>query len=198
MNDQRKDSLRRAVIALGLGSAVAVPVLAAAGKLSAASLLAGLLALAIVLYALGGIVATLFARGEPEEEPLSQERRRELIMEKNFLLASIRELEFDLALGKISEKDHREGIRVARDRALEVMRELDAAAGARSLIERELAERLAAQKIPAARKRAKAAPSEAIAPAPAPRACRACGVPLPSDARFCAQCGAATSPEHVS
>jgi hypothetical protein len=190
-------SWRRAALALALGSAVAIPALAAFGRLGAAALLAAALALAIVLYALSGIAVTLFASREPDEEPPSQERRRELIMEKNFLLATMRELEFDRSLGKISEKDHREGIRVARDRALEIMRELDAADGARSLIERELAERLAARKIPAAKKRAKAAPPGAAADGRVAPTCPACGAPVSREARFCGQCGASLSKERV-
>jgi hypothetical protein len=68
--------------------------------------------------------------------------RAALEREKTLLLRSIKELEFDRAMGKVSEKDFVEMSGRLRARAARLMRQLDAGAGYRSEIEREIVKRI--------------------------------------------------------
>ena len=63
--------------------------------------------------------------------------------EKNLLLRSIKELEFDRAMGKVAEGDYEEMVGRLRSRAVRLLQQLDnTSSGYRELIERELASRL--------------------------------------------------------
>ncbi len=62
--------------------------------------------------------------------------------EKTLMLRSIKELEFDRAMGKVSTKDFDEMAGRLRARAMSLMRQLDTETGYRELIERELQARL--------------------------------------------------------
>jgi hypothetical protein len=62
--------------------------------------------------------------------------------EKMLALRAIKELEFDRAMGKVSEEDWKEMSTRLRARAARLMRQLDAGEGYRSQIERELEQRL--------------------------------------------------------
>jgi hypothetical protein len=96
--------------------------------------------------------------------PLSSRTRDELEREKSLALRSIKELEFDHAMGKVSEADFKEIGGRLRARAIVLMQDLERAAHAPV-----------------------AAPSK-----PAPRAagtCAKCGTINDRDARFCKQCG---------
>ena len=95
--------------------------------------------------------------------------------EKTLVLRSIKELEFDYAMGKVSDQDFAEmGLRL-RTRAAGLMRQLDAGAAYSTQIEQELARRLAQAGIAAAPR--------------ADRFCTQCGTPATASARFCGQCG---------
>jgi hypothetical protein len=93
-------------------------------------------------------------------------------------LRSIKELEFDRAMGKLSEKDFEEIAVRLRTRAMALMKELDEgrSSGYRALIERELDSRLATQ-------RARAAVSSAAL------RCARCVTENDSDAALCKRCG---------
>src|SRR3954465_4514944 len=79
-----------------------------------------------------------------ERQPLSDRLRSDLEREKALTLRSIKELEFDRAMGKVSPQDFDEMPGRLRARALGIMKQLDeGASGYRSLIEKELAHRLA-------------------------------------------------------
>ena len=69
---------------------------------------------------------------------LSESMRAVLEREKMLVLRSIKELEFDRAMGKVSAKDFDEMAGRLRARAMSLMRQLDTEAGYRELIEREL------------------------------------------------------------
>jgi len=94
--------------------------------------------------------------------------------EKMLALRSIKELEFDRAMGKLSDADWKEMSGRLRARVGRLMRQLDAGAGYRDRIERELEKRLG-EKVPAI------SPSE--------RACASCATVNDADARFCKGCG---------
>jgi hypothetical protein len=113
--------------------------------------------------------------------------RAALEREKTLVLRSIQELEFDFAMGKVSQADFDEMAGRLRRRAMGLIQRLDATSGYREQIEQEVAARLQAAPAP---------PPVESDPLPAPRAhaaragfCAACGTPHDADARFCKQCG---------
>ena len=90
--------------------------------------------------------------GAPEEpEAVDATRAGELEREKKALLKAIKEVEFDRELGKMSDEDADEIVRVYRARAIEILKLLDGGAGAEldagepldQVIEREVRARLA-------------------------------------------------------
>ena len=115
-------------------------------------------------------------------EPIGDRLRADLEREKMLVLRSIKELEFDRAMGKLSAQDFEEMAGRLRARAIGLMKQLDGG-GYRAIIERDLAERLK-QSRPAA------SPSRVNADAPAPAGLCACGAQNDLDARFCKSCGA--------
>lgn len=72
--------------------------------------------------------------------------REELVAEKRALLKAIKEVEFDVELGKMSRADADDIIRLYRARAIEILKELEDETGApltpEQRVERELAARL--------------------------------------------------------
>ncbi len=113
-------------------------------------------------------------------EPLTERGRAALEREKMLVLRSIKEIEFDKAMGKISPKDFDEMAGRLRARAIVLIKQLDeGSSGYREVIERELSARLSKSVRPAA----PAAPVVGV--------CKACGVVNDEDARFCKGCGGA-------
>ena len=102
--------------------------------------------------------------------------RAALEREKTLVLRSIKELEFDRAMGKVSEKDFTEMSARLRARAARILRQLDAAGTYREQIEQEIDRRLGA-------------PKTAARPRPLP--CPSCGTTNDADAKFCKNCGGA-------
>src|SRR5687767_15050102 len=83
------------------------------------------------------------ARLRPGREVLSDRMRQDLEREKALTLRSIKELEFDRAMGKLSDQDFEEMSGRLRARALGIMKQLDAGSAAyRAMIEKELAARI--------------------------------------------------------
>jgi hypothetical protein len=110
-------------------------------------------------------------------EPVSERTRIALEREKMLVLRSIKELEFDRAMGKLSQKDFDEMSGRLRARALALMTQLEIGGGGYTeAIARDLAARTAAQ--------AAAAPAT-----PSPAALCACGASNDADAIFCKKCG---------
>jgi len=100
----------------------------------------------------------------------SDRARAALEREKRLVLRSIKELEFDRAMGKVSAADFDEMTARLRARAVALMRQLDAGAPVyRTVIEQELAARLGKQ-------------------AASDRTC-GCGTRNDADAAFCKRCG---------
>jgi hypothetical protein len=107
---------------------------------------------------------------------ISDRVRNALEREKALTLRSIKELEFDRAMGKVSEKDFEEMAGRLRARALTLMRELDQDGSSyRASIEQELNRRLSRK-----------GPAPA---APAGIVCGSCGAANDLDALFCKKCG---------
>jgi hypothetical protein len=134
--------------------------------LMGAAALAGLAALRAVLPLVGAY---------DDRQPISGQRAR-ITLERDKMLAlrAIKELEFDRAMGKMSEEDFKEMSGRLRARAARLMRALDAGAGYRDRIERDLAKRLG---------------EKGLATADAARACARCNTVNETDAKFCKNCG---------
>jgi hypothetical protein len=145
--------------------------------------------------------------------------RAALEREKTLLLRSIKELEFDRGMGKVSEKDFAEMSARLRARAARLMRQLDAGSLYRQQIEQEverrLRERTPAHAEPATRDSGLGTGNSGLEtrdsgagigePGPDPRspdpnpqlragACPSCSTANDPDARFCKNCGARLEP----
>jgi hypothetical protein len=143
-----------------------------------------LLSVLMATAALVGLAALRALRPlvSPQEDRtaiLGRRTRAAIEREKTLTLRAIKELEFDRAMGKLSEADFHEMSGRLRARAAGLIRQLDAASGYREQIERDLAKRLA---------QAPKAGSNDAAPAE-PHACAACSTANDPDAKFCKNCG---------
>ena len=118
----------------------------------------------------------------PEEAPeaLGDRNRAALEREKTLVLRSIKELEFDRGMGKVSEKDFAEMLARLRGRAARLMRQLDAGSLYQDQIAKEVEKLLPAT--------AAAAPVAAAATS-AINTCASCAAINDPDARFCKKCG---------
>ena len=148
---------------------------------------------------------TLWPLASAEEsrppEMVGGRTRAALEREKALVLKAIKELEFDRAMGKVSEADWQEMTGRLRTRALRLIRQLDEGSAAyRELIERELNARRQAAGMKVAPEAPPLVPGPAGATAPAAprpaaadlatRPCGRCGTANDQDARFCKRCGA--------
>jgi hypothetical protein len=143
-----------------------------------------------------------------QAEMVGSRTRAAIEREKNLVLRSIKELEFDHAMGKVSDVDFEEMTARLRARAVRLMRQLDSTeTGYKEIIERELARRLvqsgAGDEIGATKVASYEAADEGMASSkddavsfeettsPAGRAaeCATCGTSNDADAKFCKQCG---------
>jgi hypothetical protein len=119
-------------------------------------------------------------RERPSERALATLER-----EKALVLRSIKELEFDRAMGKVSQKDFDEMAGRLRARAIMLMKQVDAGgAGYRELIERELQVRLNSRTAGSTHPVTPPEGGATVVPA-----CRSCGTNNDHDAAFCKRCG---------
>lgn len=98
--------------------------------------------------------------------------------EKALVLRSIKELEFDFAMRKMSQADFDEMAGRLRQRALGLMQQLDAGGGYRDRIAEEVAKRLGAEPAVAEARPVTGGPY-----------CTQCGTANDRDAKFCKSCG---------
>src|SRR5438067_5894856 len=105
---------------------------------------------------------------EDRTQMVGQRTRAALEREKMLALRSIKELEFDKAMGKLSENDWQEMSGRLRARATRLMRQLDAGGGYRAKVEQDLAKRIGEM------------PAQT-----ATNFCAACGTARDTDAKFC-------------
>jgi hypothetical protein len=114
--------------------------------------------------------------------------RAALDRERMLVLRSIKELEFDRAMRKISDNDYQEMVTRLRTRVVGLMRQLEGASVYRPLIERDLAALVGA--VSGVSRTADAVtgrgPETKVRAVP----CVACAVVNDPDARFCKACGA--------
>jgi hypothetical protein len=160
----------------GLGCATAITfllrgqgftVVVLASVLMAATTLVGLAA----LRAIRPLVSSYEDRGAV----IGQRTRAALEQEKANTLRTIKELEFDRAMGKMSEEDFREMSLRLRARATRLIKQLDAGSSYRTQIEKDLARRLG---------EAHDRGASAVA-----HSCPKCSTSNDADARFYKNCG---------
>lgn len=111
--------------------------------------------------------------------------RAALEREKALVLRSIKELEFDHAMRKISDKDFAEMSARLRSRATGLIRQLDAGRTYRQEIEQEISKRVAK---PDVGRVLSGVPGEPDRARPT-RSCSTCRTENDPDARFCKSCG---------
>ena len=176
----------------GLGCATAVVFVARGQGVTTVVLLSVLMAACVAL----GVAALRMLRplvGTDEDHTPMVGHRTRLALEREKMLAlrSIKELEFDRAMGKLSDADWREMSGRLRARAAGLMRQLDAGAGYREQIERDLDARLKASSHDEPVSSSAKAPAERVASAErvAERSCASCATVNDADARFCKNCG---------
>jgi len=126
----------------------------------------------------------------PEEDRtamVGQRTRVALEREKLLTLRTIKELEFDRAMGKLSDADWQEMSTRLRARAARLIKQLDSASGYRDQIERDLAKRMGPPSPPAGRggygeTGAETSTRQALV-------CASCSTANDHDAKFCKSCG---------
>jgi hypothetical protein len=122
--------------------------------------------------------------------------RAALEREKSLVLRSIKDLEFDHAMGKVSDKDFTEMGARLRARAAGLIRQLDAGTNYRQAIEAEIDKRVGKRAAPAApvatvapKANATDTPKADAIDTPKTKLCLSCCTPNDPDARFCKGCG---------
>jgi len=182
----------------GLGCATAVTFIARGRGFTTVILLTVLMAAAaLVGLAVLRMIQPLVSPEDDRAVVIGRRTREVLEREKMLALRAIKELEFDRAMGKMSEEDFKEMSARLRARAARLIRQLDAGDGYRSQIERELEKRLgeADARLKPSRyedsdastdnRRAKALAE----PQAVERVCTSCATVNDVDARFCKNCG---------
>jgi hypothetical protein len=142
---------------------------------------AAIILLSLTIFAAAGVGIAAWRTFSPvaaDDEPVGStvvggRTRAALEREKALALRAIKELEFDRAMGKVSDKDFADMSGRLRARAARLIRQLDAGASYRDQIEQELAKRVVS------------------APAAASHVCAECATANEADARFCKNCGKA-------
>ena len=114
------------------------------------------------------------------DQPLTERHRATLERDKALTLRTIKELEFDRAMGKLSQKDFDEMAGRLRQRAMSLMKQLDEGASYSTVIEQELQSRLAALG---------SSPAAVVDSTRGLPGC-SCGTVNDVDAVFCKRCGA--------
>ena len=159
-----------------------------------------LLSILMAAAALAGLatlrtVRPLVSPDDDRTSMIGQRSRVALEREKLLALRAIKELEFDHAMGKLSEADWHEMSSRLRTRAARLIRQLDAGAGYRQQIERDLAKRLEYPS-PDSTNGLRARDAESAPGSVEERTvrmesavCASCRTPNDLDARFCKNCG---------
>jgi hypothetical protein len=174
------------------------------GRPAAALILLSLMIFAAALVGLAALrtLGPLVGFGVGAAPPALTRRARAAIeRDKALALRAIKELEFDRAMGKVSQEDFEEMSGRLRARAARLIRQVDAGLSYRDEIEREITRRVEAAGLGAMERRAVGATSIAAPGSPdgagrgvevraAARACAGCGTQNDQDARFCKHCGA--------
>lgn len=160
-------------------------------SVGAGALLVALLALWQSLRAAFGVTSM-----QDTSELVPSEQRANLLDEKHALLRSIKDLELEHELGKLSDSDYERLDRELRERVREVMKLLDHDLGPyRKRAEKLLADRLAKESTPSPyREPATQAPEPLAARTGRTLRCTSCDTENDADATFCKSCGTRIAP----
>jgi len=168
----------------GLGCATAVTFLARGQGITVVLLLSLLMATTVLVgMAALRMIRPLVSDYDDRTAVIGARTRAALEQEKATTLRTIKELEFDRAMGKMSEEDYRDMSGRLRARAARLIKQLDAGSGYRSQVEKDLARRLGEAGDSKHGADAKAGRSHAT------RNCPKCSTSNDTDARFCKSCG---------
>jgi hypothetical protein len=191
-----------------LGCATAVTFMARGRDATSIILLSVLMGTAALVGVAALRVFKPLVSPDDDRTPMVGHRTRAALeREKLLALRSIKELDFDRAMGKLSEEDFREMSTRLRARAARLIRQLDAGSGYRTQIERELEKRLGPDALlktsrpesgtadahgsaSLSGERAAASLSTERPAARAEPVCASCAAINDHDARFCKSCGA--------
>src|SRR5689334_13098301 len=171
---------------IGAMLAATATVIVATGQSPANIIILSITVVSVSFVGLGAyrILSPLVTKQPDEPMMIGGRTRVALEREKALTLRSIKELEFDYAMGKIAKADFDEMSARLRSRAVGLMKQLDAGGGYRELIEKEVARRLTLD--PSTIRLKPDAPLKADEHG----LCEACGTQNEADARFCKNCGA--------
>ncbi len=164
---------------------------------------AGIIVLSLIIFGAAAVGATAWRMFSPLtglDEPAGPQifggrTRAALEREKSLVLRSIKDLEFDHAMGKVSDKDYSEMGARLRARAAGLIRQLDSGTNYRQAIQAEIDKRIGPRPIaggpnmarpPAEGGRTLSGPPDQKA---ATKLCLSCCTPNDPDARFCKGCG---------
>jgi len=177
---------------LGGMLAATATVIVATGQSPANIIILSLTVVAVSFVGLGAyrMLAPLVSADVETPTLIGGRTRIALEREKALVLRSLKELEFDFAMGKMSRADFDEMAGRLRRRAVGLMRQLDAGGGYREQIQKEVEERLGRSE--GARSDADRSEGDGFShrQAVALRTCEECGTANDADARFCKSCGA--------
>jgi hypothetical protein len=148
---------------------------------------AGIILLSLIIFGAAAVGAAAWRTFSPLsgiDEPAGPQifggrTRAALEREKSLVLRSIKDLEFDHAMGKVSDKDFAEMGARLRARAAGLIRQLDAGTNYRQAIEAEIEKRVHVKK----------PEQQPAVPASTTKLCLSCCTPNDPDARFCKGCG---------
>jgi len=171
---------------------------------------AGIILLSLIIFGAAGVgiaawrmFSPLTGTNEPAGPQIFGGRTRAALeREKTLVLRSIKDLDFDYAMGKVSDKDFSEMSARLRGRAAGLIRQLDAGTSYRQAIEAEIEKRVGGKPVPVDARRTLSGPPVSGAPEMAQPAteekpadetrtkiCLSCCTQNDPDARFCKGCG---------
>ena len=187
---------------LGGMLAATATVIVATGQAPANIIILSLTVVSVSFVGLGAYRMLAPLVTEPAERPITFGGRTRIALEREKMLVmrSIKELEFDFAMGKMSQADFDEMSGRLRSRALGLMRQLDAGGGYKEQIAKEVAQRMGAQGAQGAQSAQGAQGAQSAQGAEgaqsaqgaelASGACSECETVNDPDAKFCKNCGA--------
>lgn len=163
--------------------AATATVIVATGQSPANIIILSLTVVSVSFVGLGAYRVLLPLVSKEVEAPVTIGGRTRVAMEreKTLVLRSIKELEFDYAMGKVAKADFDEMHGRLRARAVGLMKQLDAGGGYKEQIAREIEQRLA---------QAATAGTSGTSGTTESGACDECGTINDQDAKFCKNCGA--------
>ena len=172
---------------LGGMLAATATVIVATGQSPANIIILSLTVVSVSFVGLGAYRMLLPLVTKDLEQPpmIAGRTRAALEREKTLVLRSIKELEFDYAMGKVAKADFDDMSARLRARAAGLIRQLDAGGGYKEQIAKEVAERVNRSEGDGFSRRQ----NDDIDEEPATAECGKCGTVNDEDAKFCKNCG---------